>query len=130
MRAEFHEPDDEEKRTVATAVWDGRTVTVSADAPEVRDTIAHAFRRTPIAVDDPSRRRMGTNGVIVLQPGTLEWFRATAHTRAAEETGLGVRFVPGAIVGGFDPAAGYRPFDEQVERLDERSRQPLSRSQS
>jgi hypothetical protein len=30
--------------------------------------------------------------------------------------------VPGGPVGGFDPAAGYLPFDEQVELLDERSR--------
>jgi hypothetical protein len=38
------------------------------------------------------------------------------------ETGLVPRFVPGAIVSGFDPAAGYRPFREEIELLDERSR--------
>jgi hypothetical protein len=30
--------------------------------------------------------------------------------------------VPGTIVGGFDPAANYRRFEEQIERLDARSR--------
>jgi hypothetical protein len=30
--------------------------------------------------------------------------------------------VPGLAAGGFDPAAGYRPFDEQLEQLDARTR--------
>jgi len=35
----------------------------------------------------------------------------------APELGLAVRFVSGAVVGGFDPASQYRSFEEQVERL-------------
>ena len=27
------------------------------------------------------------------------------------------RFVPGVTEGGFDPAAGYRTFEQQIERL-------------
>jgi hypothetical protein len=57
-----------------------------------------------------------------LQPGDLEWFRAVAQSRATDESGLAARFVPGTIVGGFDPAANYRRFEEQIERLDARSR--------
>jgi hypothetical protein len=33
------------------------------------------------------------------------------------ETGLEVRLVPRVTEGGFDPAAGYRPFEETIERL-------------
>jgi hypothetical protein len=32
------------------------------------------------------------------------------------------RFVPGVTEGGFDPASDYRTFDEQIERLDARTR--------
>jgi hypothetical protein len=35
---------------------------------------------------------------------------------------LAARFVPGVVVGGFDPAAGYRTFEDQIERLDARTR--------
>jgi hypothetical protein len=75
-----------------------------------------------VAVDDASRRRLGTSGDVVMQPGSLEWFRAVANTRARLVSGLGARFVPGLAAGGYDPAAGYRPFDEQLERLDARTR--------
>ena len=57
-----------------------------------------------------------------MRPGDLQWFRAVAQTRVPAETGLVARFVPGAPIGGFDPAAGYRLFRDQIERLDERSR--------
>jgi hypothetical protein len=59
---------------------------------------------------------------VVLQPGSLEWFRATAFTRVPAETGLGARAVADTIDGGYDPAANYRPFDEQIERIDARRR--------
>ena len=52
-----------------------------------------------------------------LQPGTLEWFRAASFVRVPAETGLEVRLVPRVTEGGFDPAAGYRPFEETIERL-------------
>jgi hypothetical protein len=122
MRVEFAQPDDEERTTVATAEWDGREVTVASDDDGHRDALARAFRRTPIVIDDASYRRLGTSGLVVLPPGDLGWFRAVAQVRVPAETGLVARFVPGAIVGGFDPAAEYRTFEEQVQRLDERSR--------
>jgi len=122
MRVEFAVPEDEAKATVASAEWDGEEVVVSADDEERRAALAHAFRRTPVVTDDAAYRRWGTTGAVVLQPGDLEWFRAVAQVRVPAETGLVARFVPGAPAGGFDPAAGYRPFRDQVERLDERSR--------
>ncbi len=122
MNVEYYQPEDEQKLTVGTALWDGREVTVTSEDATVRESLAHAFRRTPVVVDDPSLRRLGTSGPSTLQPGDLEWFRAVARYRATTETGLDARFVPGPIVGGFDPAANYRRFEEQVERLDARSR--------
>jgi hypothetical protein len=122
MNVEYSRADDEQKQTVATVSWNGREVAVTAEGASARDELAHAFRRTPVVVDDPSLRRAGTSGPVVLQPGDLEWFRAVARYRATEETGLVARFVPGAVIGGFDPAAGYRTFDEQLERLDARTR--------
>lgn len=122
MNVEFYVADDEQKLTVATAFWDGHEVTLTSADPALRESLGHAFRRTPLVVDDPSLRRLGTSGPSTVQPGNLEWFRAAARYRATVETGLAARFVPGSIVGGFDPAAGYRRFDEQLERLDARSR--------
>jgi hypothetical protein len=122
MIAEFLRPDDEEKHAVATATWDGHDVTVTAGADELRAAVARAFRRAPVAVDDASYRQLGTHGSVVIQPGGLEWFRAAAQVRAVAETGLLVRLVPGVVEGGYDPAAGYRRFEEQIERLDARTR--------
>ena len=58
----------------------------------------------------------------MLQPGDLEWFRAAAARCACPtETGPRAPVRRGAVVGGgYDPAANYRPFEEQVERLDAR----------
>ena len=122
MDAEFYATDDEEKRAVATASWDGREVTVSSVHAEIRDTLKHAFRKTPIAIDEPALRRRGTSGPVVIQPGSLEWFRAVVETRAATESGLAPRFVANRVVSGWDPAANYRRFGEQIERLDELTR--------
>ena len=122
MKAEFTRPDDEQKDVVATATWDGRDVSVSSEEDSLVEALGHAFRRTPVAVDDDAYRRIGTHGSVVVPPGDLEWFRAAAQTRAVSETGLNVRLVPGSVDGGYDPAAGYRRFDEQLERLDARSR--------
>lgn len=121
MNVEFYDLEDEQRLSVATASWDGRDVTITASDDERRATLAHAFRRTPVAVEGAGERRIGTSGPAVLQPGDLEWFRAVASQRATAESGLGARFVPGRVIGGFDPAAGYRPFEEQVERLDARA---------
>jgi hypothetical protein len=122
VNVEFYAPDDEQKIAVATATWDGSNVTVTASDPQVRDTLAGAFRRTPIVTDDAALRRLGTSGPAVVQPGTLEWFRAVARHRATADSGLQARFVPGLDAGGFDPASGYRTFEEQLERLDARTR--------
>ena len=122
MRVEFADPHDEQKASVASAGWDGREVIVTADDEERRDALVHAFRRTPVVTNDASLRRMGTTGEVVIPPGDLQWFRAVAQIRVPAETGLVARFVPGGVAGGFDPAAGYRRFRDQIERLDERSR--------
>lgn len=121
MNVEFSAPDDELKQAVATVTWDGRRVTVTADDDAVREKLEHAFRPLPVAVDDASLRRLGTEGPVVLQPGSLEWFRAVARSRGTEGSGLEARFVPDEVVSGYDPAANYRSFGEQMALLDERA---------
>lgn len=103
---------------VATAAWlDGRVVIDSAD-DVVREALERAFRRTPVVVtDDASYRRQGTHGEVMVPPGNLEWFRAVAFNRAPAEAGVEARLVPGITEGGYDPAAGYRRFEESIERL-------------
>lgn len=120
MRIEFHRPDNEEKRTVATATWDGRAALVSSDDDDLRATLQRVFRPTPVAIDDASYRRMGTSGVVVVPPGDLGWFRAVAIVRAPAEAGLIPRFVPEIAENGYDPAGNYRGFEAQVERLSAR----------
>jgi hypothetical protein len=105
---------------VASATWlDGRAV-VESDDPDLKASIERAFRPVPVVVDDPSLRYPGTRGESVLQPGDLGWFRAVAQVRVPAETGLVARSVPGVTVGGYDPAANYRRFSEQIERLESR----------
>jgi hypothetical protein len=106
---------------VASASWVGDRVVVDADDPELRASIERAFRPVPVVVDDPSLRYPGTSGESVLHPGDLEWFRAVAHVRVPAETGLVARSVPGVTLGGYDPAANYRRFSEQIEHLESRS---------
>jgi hypothetical protein len=96
-------------------------VVVDADDPKLRASIESAFRPVPVVVDDPALRYPGTSGASVLHPGDLEWFRAVAHVRVPAETGLVARSVPGVTLGGYDPAANYRRFSEQIERLESRS---------
>lgn len=100
---------------VAIATWDGERATIEP-AAEASEGLATIFRPTPVVVEDASLRRQGTHGEALLQPGTLEWFRAALLTRAGM-LGLGVRFVPGVSAGGWDPASQYRTFEEQVGRL-------------
>ncbi len=106
---------------VASVTWRDGVATVEAEDPQMRSALERAFRRTPVVADDPSLRYPGTRGASVLQPGGLDWLRAVALFRVPEEAGLVPRFVPGRTVGGFDPAANYRRFPEQVERLNARS---------
>jgi hypothetical protein len=121
MRVELRNPDPEDDTVVATASWDG-TVTVESEDAALRERLEHAFRSTPVVTDDSSYRRQGTSGAVVVQPGDLEWFRAAAQVRAPAETGLRACLIPGITRGGFDPASNYRPFSEQLEWLDARSR--------
>lgn len=122
MKVEFFLPDDEQHTAVAFAVWDGHSATVEADDDQLRARLVKAFRSTPVVVDDAAYRRLGTHGTVLVAPGDLGWFRAVAQVRAPAEAGVHARLVPGVRDGGFDPAAGYREFGEQLERLDERTR--------
>jgi hypothetical protein len=114
VRAEVYRADDPQA-VVAAATWsDGRTSLEVLDASV--QGLEALLRPTPVVVDDPSLRGPGTSGESLLEPGSLEWFRQALMTRSAS-LGLGVRFVATEIVGGWDPAANYRRFDEQIERL-------------
>jgi hypothetical protein len=120
MRVEFHPPDDPE-RVVAEAVWDGSHAVVRAPDEERRAAVERFFRPTPVVLEDPALRPRGSRGETVLQPGSLEWFRAAALTRAAD-AGLAARIVPEvAGPGGWDPAAAYRTFRQSVDLLLARS---------
>jgi hypothetical protein len=122
VRAELYRSEDPEV-VVAVALWrDGRALLEPAEGASdgALEGFASIFRPTPVVVEDPSLRRQGTHGETVLEPGSLEWFRAALLTRV-EALGLSVRFVPGVTEGGWDPAAQYRTFEQQVERLAERS---------
>jgi hypothetical protein len=110
MRAEFFHADDPD-HVVATALWDGRSVSMDgAGDPDATSPVERIFRPTPVVVDDPSMRPVGSSGPVVLEPGDLRWFMAAARTRGAAE-GLGVRLVVDQLQGmGWDPAGAYRPF--------------------
>jgi hypothetical protein len=116
MRVEFYRPDVPDM-VVATATWLGSSVGVASEDDALRDRLVHAFRLTPAVVDETAYRRQGTRGDNVVQPGSLEWFRAVAQTRATVESGLAARFVPGIVEGGYDPASQYRTFQDSMERL-------------
>ena len=121
MRVEFHRPNDEERTSVASASWRDGTVTIDSSDEELRARLAHAFRRTSVVVEGGADRHLGMRGPEVLQPGDLEWFRAAAFVRAPAEVMLVARFVTGEVRGGFDPASNYREFEDQIERLVERT---------
>jgi hypothetical protein len=114
VRAELHRVDDPEK-LVAVATWSHGRATLEVIDPSLQGLDA-VLRPTPVVVDDPSLRRPGTRGESLLEPGSFGWFRA-ALVQRADGLGLRVRFVAPEIVGGWDPAASYRSFDEEVERL-------------
>ena len=117
MRIELYEEGDPE-HPVAGASWDGREVTVDPSADDERSAgVRRMFRRTPVVVSDAAMLPQGSHGDVVVQPGTLGWFRAAAFTRAGE-VGLKVRVVPEVVdQGGWDPAASYRTFREQTDRV-------------
>ena len=116
MKVELSRPDEPDA-VVATIAWvDGRAVVETPD-DILRASLQKVVRRTPVVLDDASYRRLGTSGEVLIQPGDLEWFRAVVQARIPSETSLAARFVPGGTEGGFDPAAGYRTFEQQIERL-------------
>jgi hypothetical protein len=128
MRVEFYRPvpspsDDRPDaeapppELVGSASWIEGEPVVECDDEELRAALVRAYRRTPVVTDDASYRRLGTHGEVLIHPGDLEWFRAASFVRVPAETGLEVRLVPGTFEGGFDPAAGYRRFEETIERL-------------
>jgi hypothetical protein len=114
MRAELHRPDEPDE-VVAVALWDGSSarLEIGDGAPEGLNAL---LRPIPVVVDDPSLRRQGTHGETLLAPGSLEWFRAALLSRSGS-FGLAVRFVSSVREGGWDPAAQYRTFEQQVGRL-------------
>ncbi len=113
MRAEFYA--DDSKKILAAVTWDRRGVSIAGDQ-EAEAKLRRIFRPAPVVIDDAAYRSSGTSGPVVLQPGTLLWFRAAAQVRSDEE-GLKVRFVPeGQDVMGWEPAGVYRAFTEQLER--------------
>ena len=114
MRAELFRPDDPSAIVAVATWWMDRTHLEVLD-PSV-EGLGDLLRPTPVVVDDPSLRGPGTSGEALLEPGSLDWFRQALVTRA-EPLGLRVRFVATEIVGGWDPAANYRTFEEQIERL-------------
>jgi len=116
MQVEFHRPDEPDAVLAMVAWIDGQAV-ISSDDDALAATLSRAFRHTPVVIDDASYRRLGTSGDVQIQPGSLEWFRAVVQARVPTETGLIGRFVPGVSQGGFDPAAGYRTFEDSIERL-------------
>jgi len=114
VRAELYRPDAPDS-VVAVATWSHGRANLEVLDPSLEGGDA-LLRPTPVVVDDPSLRRPGTSGEVLLEPGSSAWFRAALLTRA-RALGLSVRFVAPEIVGGWDPAAAYRTFDEQIERL-------------
>lgn len=109
MKAEFFRPAAP-AQVVGTALWREAGVESSSEEEAVAVSLARVFRPASVVVDDPSLRSFGASGPVVLQPGTLQWFRAAATTRAEAE-GLAVRFVPAAGGRmGWDPAGAYRTF--------------------
>ena len=117
MRAEFYSADDPEI-VVGTARWNGRRAEVDSSDEEVRAALTRLFRSTPVVVDDTTLLPPGAAGAAVVQPGSLEWFRLAAQSRAIA-AGLHVRLVPEVEVRtGWDPASAYRTFRQVVTQLE------------
>jgi hypothetical protein len=114
VHAELYRPEDPEA-VVAVATWSQGRASLELLDPSVEGG-DELLRPTPVVVDDPSLRAPGTHGEALLEPGSTAWFRAALLARA-EARGLRVRFVATRIVGGWDPAASYRSFEEQIDRL-------------
>jgi hypothetical protein len=114
VRAELYRREEPET-VVAVARWSPQGVMIEATGEPV-EGIDRLLRRIPVVVHDASLLPQGAHGETVLQPDSLEWFRAALLTRA-EALGLGVRFVAEDVRNGWDPASNYRTFAEQARRL-------------
>ncbi|HEY7659169.1 MAG TPA: hypothetical protein VIC58_01065 [Actinomycetota bacterium] len=111
MRAEIYRPDDP-ATPVAIAVWSGEGSRLEPVADDL-EGIHTLLRPVPVVVEGAGS---GERGEILLEPGSYRWFREALVSRAGA-LGLQVRFVSDEIVGGWDPAAGHRAFEDEVERL-------------
>ena len=116
MKVELHRPDEPDD-VVSTVSWVDGSPLIECEDEGLRERLVAVFRKTPVVIDDASYRRLGPSGAVQIQPGDLEWFRAVVQSRVPAECGLVGRFVPGVSEGGFDPAAGYRTFEDSIERL-------------
>ena len=114
MRAEVYRREDPET-VVAVATWSAGAMDL-----DVRDAslkgLDGLLRPTAVVVEDASLRQLGTHGASLLQPGSLEWFRAALWSRT-DPLGLAVRFVTEEVRGGWDPASNYRTFADQASRI-------------
>jgi hypothetical protein len=113
LLAELYRPDEPE-RVLAVATWSSGSGSIEVLEPI--EGLDRLLRPTPVVVADPALLPRGAHGEALLQPGSLEWFRAALLTRAPS-LGLAVRFVVDDVRNGWDPAANYREFREQVRRL-------------
>lgn len=118
MRAELFRPDDPQT-VVGAAEWDGVRAHIRTSDEEARPALERIFRVSAVAVDDPSRRALGTEGPVVVEPGDLDWFIAAATVRGKEQ-GLGVRFHTDTV-GGWDPAGAYRRLGDWVGERESRA---------
>jgi hypothetical protein len=117
VRVEFFRPNAPDD-VVGRARWDGKRAVVETEDDEQRPKLERVFRITPVVVNDASTRMLGASGASVFQPGSLEWFRAAALTRAGEAD-LAARVVPDYRAGtGWDPAGDYRTFRNEIRRID------------
>lgn len=114
MKAELYRTDDP-ATVVAVATWSRGVANLEATGDPI-EGIDRLLRRIPVVVRDASLLPPGSHGETLLQPDSLEWFRAALLTRA-EPLGLGVRFVAEDVRNGWDPASNYRTFAEQASRL-------------
>jgi hypothetical protein len=114
VRAELYRPDDP-SAVAAVATWSSAGSSLEVQDDSVRD-LERLLRPTPVVVDDAALRHLGAHGESVLQPGSVDWFRAALVARAPS-LGLAVRFVAEDVRNGWDPAANYRTFEDQSRRI-------------
>ena len=117
MRIEFYRQDAPDA-VVGTVRWDGREVILEgAEDGATGAAITRIFRASPVVTDDASLRTLSSHGESVIEPGSLDWLRAAALTRAPK-VGLTPRFLAPVKHGeGYDPASNYRTFEQQIARI-------------